>query len=128
MHVLARRARTAAPPGGGRLFRHLTRGSVVGYLRVALASLYVTDAELYRTHDFRRGHAQAGAMRTAAPRSTRRRRLAQDLVDSGAPLVEILRAGRWRSPSFFDYVEERALEDAAIVQAHADESSEEEDE
>ena len=46
---------------------------------------------LYRTHDFRRGHAQ-------------------DLLESGATLAEILLAGQWRGSSFVKYLKEAELE------------------
>ncbi len=88
--------------------------------------LEVKDAQLYRTHDLRRGHAQ-------------------DLIESGANLAEILaagqldhvawlgllydglRAGQWRSPAFMSYIDAQELERRAVVEAHVEESSDEDD-
>ena len=51
----------------------------------------VPHPERYGTHDFRRGHAQ-------------------DLLESGASLAQILAAGQWRSASFLDYIKQAELE------------------
>ena len=59
VHVLAPRAERAARGVGGRLFPELTAAGALATLRRALGILRVPDARLYRTHDFRRGHAQA---------------------------------------------------------------------
>ena len=66
------------------------------------------DASKFRTHDLRRGHAQ-------------------DLADSGAPLVDILNAGQWRSPAFLEYLDINSLERDAVLQAHGDEASSDDD-
>jgi hypothetical protein len=63
----------------------------VGFARRLLAALGFADACKYSTHDFRRGHAQ-------------------DLLESGATLAEILLAGQWRSSSFLKYLREAELE------------------
>ena len=60
-------------------------------------------AEQYRTHDFRRGHAE-------------------DLRASGAPLLEILQAGDWKSPAFMTYMNMEQLESETVMQAHYAES------
>ena len=52
-----------------------------------------------------------------------RRGHAQDLVESEAPLKEILRAGEWRSPAYLEYLDIQQLEDDFVVEAHMNESS-----
>tara|TARA_B100000780_G_C20973801_1_gene388888 strand:- start:220 stop:432 length:213 start_codon:yes stop_codon:yes gene_type:complete len=64
----------------------------------------VPEYGMYKTHDIRRGHAQ-------------------DLLANGASLALILRAGQWRSPAFLEYLDLEALEKGAVVEAHLDESS-----
>lgn len=51
----------------------------------------------------------------------------QDLIDSGATLAEILAAGQWRGPAFLVYADLGSLEQGAVLQAHLDESSSDED-
>ena len=68
-----------------------------------------TDAQLYRCHDLRRGHAK-------------------DLQESGAPLWQILAAGEWKSPAFLLYLDLHKLETDLVVQAHCDESEDDSDE
>ena len=77
-------------------------------LRQMLLRIDVPQAKIYRTHDLRRGHAQ-------------------DLIDNGATLAQILQAGQWRSPAFLAYVDKEALEDSVVVEAHLDESSSDEE-
>jgi len=88
---------------GSSPFGSVTPAAALKTLRVALGSLGVEQAELYRCHDFRRGHAL-------------------DLQASGAPLAEILAAGEWRSPAFLSYLDLQKLETDLVVQAHCDES------
>ena len=45
-----------------------------------------------------------------------------DLLESGAPLATILKAGEWRSPAFLSYVDMEQLERDAVIQAHLDDS------
>ena len=71
-----------------------------------LETLDVPEALHYRTHDLRRGHAE-------------------DLKLSGASLLEILRAGEWRSPVFLRYLDVSDLESAAVVAAHVNDESDE---
>ena len=86
-------------------------------------SLGVDNALEYRTHDLRRGHAL-------------------DLQLSGAPLWEILNAGKWKSPAFLQYLDLHTcvlvvgwasgwhahvfcvfrLDSQVVMQAHVDES------
>ena len=68
--------------------------------------LQVPQAELYRPHDFRRGHAK-------------------DLQEKGASVKEILAAGEWRSPAFLKYLDLDLLEHDLVVQAHLEDSSDE---
>ena len=41
-----------------------------------------------------------------------------------APLYQILAAGEWRSPAFLQYLDIHQLERDAVIQAHCDESEE----
>ena len=112
---------------GSRLFPGLSPSEALACLRVLLVmtgvpqvrhrmpfsvrhgfqcGLAVVQAEQYRTHDLRRGHAL-------------------DLQKSGAPLWQILQAGEWRSPAFLDYLNVHDLERDAVIQAHCDESASE---
>ena len=45
---------------------------------------------------------------------------------AGASLYEILKAGEWRSPAFLDYLDLHSLERDAVIQAHVEESEDEE--
>ena len=48
----------ANTPAGSRLFPNVTPTSALATLRGMLKDLEVENARLYRTHDFRRGHAK----------------------------------------------------------------------
>ena len=56
-----------------------------------------------------------------------RRGHAQDLAESGSKLCEILAAGEWASPKFTAYLELNKLEAAGVVEAHLDESEDEDE-
>ena len=71
-------------------------------------AVQVENAQEYRLHDFRRGHAM-------------------DLLNKGARLGLILKAGEWRSPAFLLYFDLQQLETASVVEAHLDESSGDDD-
>ena len=66
----------------------------------------VKAADAYWLHDLRCGHAQ-------------------DMVDNGGRLCEILKAGEWSSPAFKAYLDLDAVEQAVLVEAYLDESEEE---
>ena len=107
---------------GQRVF-DVSPASALGVLREVLSEMGIDQAENYRTHDLRRGHAQ-------------------DLVDSGmycnffcmlgcfgrgamfagATLAVILAAGEWKSPAFLSYIDQAKLETDVVVAAHVDES------
>ena len=91
-------------PIGSESFAIFSPAVALRWLRVLLGRMGVPQARAYRTHDLRRGHAQ-------------------DLVDNGANLAEILQAGQWRSPAFLAYVDTEALENNVVLEAHLDESS-----
>ena len=93
---------------GDKPFENISPAEALQFLRVFLCRLHVKNAGRYRTHDLRRGHAQ-------------------DLVERGATLAEILRAGQWRSPAFLQYLDMQELEHGAVVEAHLDESSSEDE-
>ena len=66
-----------------------------------LAALDVPHAQLFRTHDLRRGHNE-------------------DMVEAGTPLRDILIAGGWLSPhSHKSYTDMTALEMRVCHEAHA---------
>ena len=88
-------------------FAHISAAWAVGYLRELLASLGIADADQYRLHDFRRGHAR-------------------DLADADNNLKTILEAGQWTSPAFLKYLDTNDMETRMIVQAHQDDSEDDE--
>jgi len=47
------------------------------------------------------------------------------IFHAGAKLHEILRAGEWRSPAFMEYLDLHQLEQDCVLEAHLDESSDE---
>ena len=83
----------------------------------------------YRTHDFRRGHAkdlQLSGMSYACSCCVHCCYYQRNgFVVPGAPLWQILEAGQWRSPAFLSYLDMHSLEKDLVVQAHCDESDEE---
>ena len=64
-----------------------------------LAELHVQFAADYRTHDFRRGHAE-------------------DLRRAGGRLGGILKAGDWCSAAFMAYQNKERLERDRVAEAH----------
>ena len=67
---------------GAEPFAGITSHSALSGLKAMLSALRVAESGSYRTQDLRRGHAR-------------------DLQDSGSNLLEILQAGEWSSPAFF---------------------------
>ena len=92
---------------GAQLFSSISPSMATNVLRQCLSEMGIDRASEFRLHDFRRGHAQ-------------------DLLESGATLAEILRAGQWRSPAFMTYLDQKFLETEAVVSAHVENSSDEE--
>ena len=90
---------------GEELFPNITPNEALGTLRHLLGQTGVENHREYRTHDLRRGHAL-------------------DLQLSHAPLYKILEAGEWKSPAFMSYLDVHKLERDAVIQAHLDESDE----
>ena len=88
-------------------FAHISPAGALSSLRRNLQAIDVEDAHDYGTHAMRRGHAQ-------------------DLVQRGASLVEILHAGEWRSAAFRAYLHTEKLEASAIMEAHYEGSGDEE--
>lgn len=82
-------------PIGSEPFASISPAVALRWLRVLLHRMGVPQAETYRTHDLRRGHAQ-------------------ELVDNGANLAEILQAGQGRSPAFLAYVDTDTLENNVV--------------
>ena len=77
--------------------------------------LSVSEAQLYRTHDLRRGHAQARAPR---PLARCDRAGVQDMLEGGSRLGAILKAGQWRSPAFLQYINSQDLESGAVLEVY----------
>ena len=93
---------------GAQPFVRFSPAFALKSLRGMLRRLAVPDSASYRTHDIRRGHTL-------------------DLQENGASLAEILRAGQWKSPAFLEYLDLESLEKGAVVEAHIDESSSDDD-
>lgn len=91
---------------GEALFKGFTPSHVLKTLKRHLRQLRITEADSYRTHDFRRGHAL-------------------DMQLNGKTLYQILEAGQWDSPRFLSYLDLKRLEAGAVVEAHMDEESDE---
>ena len=99
VHVLGAWFKTL--PHGRRAFIGITAASALAELRRWLQMLEVPEAQKYRLHDFRRGHAR-------------------DLQASGANLATILAAGQWKSPAFLCYLDGVELENEAVAELHLD--------
>ena len=106
VHVLG--AYFTSLPIGSSPFACTSPGGALELLRRMLTSLQVPDAKHYRTHDLRRGHAE-------------------DMRCAGASLGQILKAGEWRSPAFLAYLDTQELECAAVIEAHVNDESDEDD-
>ena len=94
---------------GEKPFAGIAAGRAMQVLRSFMHSLGDRQHKLYRTHDLRRGHAK-------------------DLQMNGANLHEILTAWDGRSPAIFKYLDMFELEAGAVMEAHCDESSSEDEE
>ena len=75
-------------------------------LRKLLHDVGVQNPESYRSHDLRRGHAR-------------------DMQDRGHTIGQILAAGQWKSAAFMTYLDEDELAAEAVLEAHLNESSDE---
>ena len=84
-----------------------TGASAMVSFRKRLVTLGIPEANTYRLHDFRRGHAHDLAVR-----------------GRGGGLAAILLAGDWRSSSFMDYLNTTDLQAKAVLEAIADAESE----
>ena len=78
--------------------------SVRSALRAALRHVAVGDADAYGTHSFRRGHAQ-------------------DIVEFGGRVTDILKAGDWQMPAWMRYLDIEKMERQAVAEAHFGASS-----
>jgi len=85
-------------PPGTQPFAHIKAAQALLALREMLGELGVPGAGAYRTHDFRRGHAE-------------------DLRLGGARLYEILAAGDWKSAAFLSYLDKEGLERDQVIEA-----------
>ena len=91
-------------PQNSRPFIHISPGMALARMREILLAMNVPGANQYRTHDFRRGHAD-------------------DMRRNGKSMVEILRMGGWSSRAFQDYMDMHAVEEDAVFEAHVCASS-----
>ena len=105
VHVLGRWVRFQA--AGSAPFAGFKADFARRELRRKLHRLGIDGGNQYWLHDFRRGHAQ-------------------DMVDGGGRLGEILLAGEWSSPAFTRYLDMNSLVTSAVVEAHIIESDDEE--
>ena len=100
----------AARAVGDQPWRDITPAVARGRLRQILDRLGVPSPRSFGTHDFRRGHAEvhyfARACSTCASCMQ-----PQDMRRCGSTLVQILRAGQWKSAAFIAYMNEAALEE-----------------
>ena len=84
------------------------RGAAVNkQLRHLLTSMRVQEADSFRAHDFRRGHAE-------------------DMRAAGRSLGDIMKEGDWDSPAVFEYVDVSKLESDRVLSAVLAEESDEE--
>ena len=100
VHVLGKYLAGLGP--GCQPFAVFDKRSVLQKLRGKLQSMRVHEATMYRTHDFRRGHAR-------------------DLQIGGKTLYHILKAGDWKSPAFLAYMDKAELEHGAVAESHLQE-------
>ena len=105
MHVLGKYFLDCGP--ASKPFACFDARSALAILRGWLSHLKVNEASKFRTHDLRRGHAR-------------------DMARNCCRLHEILSAGEWRSAAFMSYQNRVELECEATLEAHLDESSDEE--
>ena len=105
VHVLG--AYVDALPAGAQPFGAYKAGSALAALRKVLGEVRVAEAGAYRTHDFRRGHAD-------------------DLRRMGKSLREILIAGDWRSAAFLDYLDQVQLDADVVAEAQLADTRDEE--
>ena len=108
VHVLG--AYMRALPAGTQPFAHIRASQALLALRELLAELHIPNAGVFRTHDFRRGHAE-------------------DLRRGGSRLYEILAAGDWKSGAFLAYLDRVSLERDQVIEAQTgfSDSDEEDD-
>ena len=96
-------------PLGDRVFEEISASDALWTLRGCLSALEVKDAEAYRCHDLRRGHAD-------------------DMREEGASMAEITSMLDHQSDAaklkYLDLIE---LEASSVARAHLDVSSSEDD-
>ena len=102
-------------------WRHLS-AIALGFVGLRLfCRCQVPEADSYGTHAFRRGHARVTPPLSVADRALYLQlRAWQDMLEKGASLAQILRAGQWRSAAFMRYLNENDIEKDAALEAAAD--------
>ena len=83
---------------GTKAFANFSPADAVAAVRIAVRAVGAERPEEFDTKALRRGHAL-------------------DLVERGASLAEILRAGGWRSAAFIEYLPVESLERDATLEA-----------
>ena len=95
VHVLG----TWLAEGDGRKpFSHFSANYARAELKRRIALAGCAEPEQYTLHDMRRGHAQ-------------------DLVENGGSLQQILSAGQWSSPAFLKYIDSAKADRDVVVEA-----------
>ena len=112
VHVLGALLTGKAPGAPVFPFWHDQTGAAVRHsLRRRLILLGVPNATEFGLQSFRRGHAQ-------------------QILDDGGTLVDVLRAGQWSSPAFLLYLDYAEVENSAVIDswcfARGDESDDSE--
>ena len=93
-------------PVGNAPFQNIVCWKANITLRAACAEQKLKKANMFKCHDFRRGHTK-------------------DLQLAGATLRQILEAGEWSSPRFLKYMDMNQLDKDVVISAHLEESSDE---
>ena len=112
-------------PVGSHPWNDITPHVAIQRVRLILQKLGVPNANEYGTHDFRRGHAEAGTscpclhciLDTILP--------VQDMRRSGCPLAKILAAGQWKSSAFLRYLDAENLETDSAYEVAIESEAEE---
>ena len=91
---------------GTRPFHHWGPKTVRQVLRLRLVTLGIASAQEFQLHDFRRGHTK-------------------DLQRAKEPLSKILAWAEWQKPTIFMYCDLETLERDAVIDAHFDDSADE---
>ena len=90
-------------PSGATPFADMSAGKARALLREHLGHMGIGCASEHSLHDFRRGHAR-------------------DIAAAGGTPESIKTMGEWVSPAFLKYLDISSVEAHLVVQAHIEES------